>query len=146
MGQDFFSKLIATQSCGPNTLQIADEDEHGCVIAYECTCCFEEYDDEEEAMECCPRDVNVIYRCSACGSTRRNKERAKSCCASIATPARTPPMQCPICMREADSFQVAVDCCMHVHPTMTAYGRERVAKALANGIPWTEAVAANTNH
>lgn len=141
MSKDFFSKLIATQACGPN---MRFPDEGGCITAYERPVCSDEHDDEDDARECCPREPSAIYRCAICRTTHCDEEDAEGCCTSIAMHAQ--PMQCPICLQAADSFQVAVDCCMHVHPTMTAYGRERVANSLANGVSWTEAVAANTNH
>lgn len=40
----------------------------------------------------------------------------------------------------------AADCCLHTHPTMTAFGRQRVAAAVASGASWIEAVTANVQH
>jgi hypothetical protein len=144
MSQDFFSKLIATQTCGPNMRPPGEAREGGCIVMYACPTCSDEHDDEDDARECCPREPSTIYRCAICRTLHCKEEDAEGCCPSIAQHAQ--PMQCPICLQEADSFQVAVDCCMHVHPTMKAFGRERVALALASGISWIDAVSANTNH
>ena len=79
-----------------------------------------------------------FYYCAACGDDWDSEQGAQECCdweSSIQA------MQCPICLQIADDFQSAADCCLHTHPTMTAAGRERVATAVAGGVPWPDAIA-----
>ena len=83
------------------------------------------------------------HKCPACDDPWGEIQDAEACCeGSVAGQ----PMQCPICLKGAESFEDAADCCLHVHPTMTALGRQRVAQAVAGGIPWPDAVAANIHH
>lgn len=137
---DFFTRMIALSCVGPN--MAAPETEGECIILYECAGCGDEYDNELGAERCCR--PNEIYRCSVCRDKHLDEEDAIACHPRAG--AEGQPMQCPICQRAADSFEVAADCCLHTHPTMTKLGRERVAQAVTNGVPWPEAVAANLNH
>lgn len=142
MSADFFTRLINAQASGPNMHPTADQD-NGCTVTYQCPSCKEEHDDECSAEDCCPRHIDEIIRCSTCKKRYFDTDEAEECC-----PASTgnQPMWCPVCLRAADTFEIAADCCLHVHPTMTALGRQRVAQAVAGGIPWPDAVAANIHH
>lgn len=142
MSADFFTRLINSQALGPNMLTTSEQDD-GCIVTYQCPSCEEEHDDECSAEDCCPRVVEEIIRCSTCRKKHFNTDEAEECCPAS---AREQPMRCPVCLQGADSFEIAADCCLHVHPTMTALGRQRVAQAVASGTPWPDAVAANINH
>ncbi len=113
----------------------AEQDAHEAMLA--------EADDECSAEDCCPRHIEEIIRCSTCKTKYFDTDEAEECCPAS---ARNQPMRCPVCLRAADTFEIAADCCLHVHPTMTALGRQRVAHAVAGGIPWPDAVAANIHH
>lgn len=140
MSTDFFTRLIAAQTVGPNMQ--ANRKDADCITAYECNSCEEEFDDEYEAKNCCrPQE---IYRCSVCREKHEDEEDAISCHPGAGVNGQ--PMQCPICLQGAESFEDAADCCLHVHPTMTALGRQRVAAAVAAGSSWLDAVAANIHH
>lgn len=140
MQADFFTRLIATQAQGPNVSIPKDDD---CLVLYVCPSCDDEHEDEDDASECCPKHIEEIYRCSTCRKKHSDEDDATKCCPGN---ARGQPMQCPICLKGADSFEIAADCCLHVHPTITAAGRARIAAAVANGIPWPQAVATNAHH
>jgi hypothetical protein len=34
---------------------------------WECDRCGDVYDDEDDAGDCCPRDIEMVYICSVCG-------------------------------------------------------------------------------
>lgn len=141
MSADFFRRLIAVQSLGPNV--VTDDHAEGDYIAvYECNGCLSEHDAEDEARDCCaPRE---LFKCVFCRERHSAEDSAAECCASI--PMAGQPVQCMVCMKRAESFEDAAECCLPNHPTMTAWGRQRVAQAVAAGTPWPEAVQANTNH
>jgi hypothetical protein len=141
MSTDFFSRMIATQQQGPNLK--AGSSEESCLILYVCPSCDDEHEDEDDARECCPRHIYEIYRCTVCRKKHQDEDEAIACHPGH---VHAQPMQCPVCLESADSFQIAVDCCLHVHPTITAAGRARIATAVANGMPWPEAVQTNINH
>lgn len=140
MSADFFSRLIGAQVKGPNMQAPSDGK---CLTLYVCYRCDEEHEDETDAEDCCKPEVYAVYRCSVCRKRHTEEDDAESCCPAI---ANGQPMQCPVCLQGADSFEIAADCCLHVHPTLTAFGRQRVAEAVASGTPWDEALAANINH
>lgn len=137
---DFFTRLVALNCLGPN-MQASRKDAD-CITAYECSSCGEEYDDEYEAKNCCrPQE---IYRCSVCREKHDDEEDAISCHPGAGVNGQ--PMQCPICLTAAEDFEQAANCCLPLHPTMTAWGRIRTAEMVAAGTPWPEALAANANH
>lgn len=137
---DFFTRMIALNCVGPNMLTV-DKSET-CIIVYECSGCGEEHDDESDAKNCCrPQE---IFKCSVCRQRHDYEDEAASCCPGAG--ANGQPMQCPVCLKGAEDFETAVDCCLAMHPTMTAFGRQRVAEAVSTGTPWPEAVAANISH
>jgi hypothetical protein len=141
MQTDFFSRLIATQAAGPNTASTHSNDEY--LVLYVCPSCEEEHEDDDDARECCPRDIYEIYRCTVCRKKHSDDEDAIACCPAD---VHAQPMQCPVCLDAAESFEIAADCCLHVHPTVTAAGRARIAAAVSAGTPWIEALQANVNH
>lgn len=136
---DFFTRIITANCLGPNMGNATAEDD--CIVAYECAGCGEEHDDEDEAKDCCR--PHEILRCAICRERHKNEDEACACCANS---ERGQPMQCPVCLSGADSFEDAADCCLHTHPTMTAFGRQRVAAAVVSGTSWIEAVTANVQH
>jgi len=142
MSADFFTRLINAHASGPNMHPTVDQD-NGCTVTYQCPSCEEEHDDECSADDCCPRHIEEIIRCSTCKKKYFDTDEAEECCPAS---ARNQPMRCPVCLLAADTFEIAADCCLHVHPTMTALGRQRVGQAVAGGIPWPDAVAANIHH
>ncbi len=87
--------------------------------------------------------ASLAYTCLDCGECWSTAEDAEECCGCS---DHGHGMLCPICLRPADSFELAADCCLHTHPTMTAAGRELVAQAVASGTPWADAIAAHANH
>lgn len=143
---DFFTRLVALNAVGPNNLRPPSSEGNGGVsMVYECPRCYATHDFESSAVECCPPSQK--WRCDSCQEVHYDEDEAENCCPELVSPAITyQPMQCPICMREADSFEVAADCCLHTHPTMTALGRWRVAELVESGTPWAEAIAQNINH
>jgi rubrerythrin len=140
-GADYFTRLAAINSVGPNVFRGSGEKIELVFICGRCNC---EHDNEDDANDCCPPDVRERYKCPICRTNYRKEPEAEACCPGSTSIG--PPMQCPICLQRAESFSDAADCCLHTHPTMTAVGRARAAEAVEAGTPWTEAIAANTNH
>lgn len=136
----FFTRLAALNTLSPNAITSAAEDE--VTEVWVCSMCDSEHDDEHDAQECCPPDVYQRYRCAICRKLHRSEDIASSCCPAA---GKAQPMQCPICMRSADSFQIAADCHLHTHPTMTAWGRSKVADAVEAGTPWADAITAHAD-
>ena len=136
---DFFSRLIQTQSLGPNMAPTKAQEEPDRI--YICNACSEEHEDSESAYTCCPPDI--LYRCNVCRKKYSDEDDAMDCHPKQSVGQ---PMRCPICLQDAESYEEAADCCLHTHPTMTAAGRQRVAQAVENGTPWPDAVAANLHH
>lgn len=137
---DFFTRVIAANCVGPN-MKPSGGDDKGCIVLYECPLCEEKHDDSWEAQRCCR--PNEIFRCAVCREDYEEEDEATACCPGVRTGQ---PMQCPVCCKAAETFEIAADCCLHTHPTMTALGRERVAKAVEKGTPWNVAVAENVQH
>ena len=143
---DFFTRLVALNAVGPNNLQPPSPEGNDVVsMVYECPSCYATHDFESAAVECCPPSQK--WRCNSCLQVHFDEDEAKNCCPELVSLAGAyQPMQCPICMRGAESFEIAADCCLHTHPTMTALGRWRVAELVKFGTPWAEAIAQNLNH
>lgn len=143
---DFFTRLVALNAVGPNNLKPSKADSPGAVsMVYECQSCYQKHEFEDLAAECCPPVQK--WKCEVCQTVHHDEDEAEDCCPELASPAGAyQPMQCPICMREAESFEIAADCCLHTHPTMTAIGRQRVAELVERGTPWAEAIAQNVHH
>lgn len=137
---DFFTRMITVNSLGPNMVPGTSID--GPKKVYICGRCYETHDDEADAEECCPPQVLEEWECPTCQKSHVKLANAESCCGC----ARGQPMQCPICLQMAESYEIAADCCLHTHPTMTLRGRQRVAEAVEKGTPWLDAVQANINH
>lgn len=138
MQGDFFTRLVTLNSLGPN----ANQKEPGEVfIRYECGGCDEIYDRESDAKQCCP--PNKVWQCSVCRKVHNIEYAANACCPGIVSGQ---PMHCPICQKHADRFQVATDCCLHTHPTITAFGRWRISEMVKTGTPWSDAIAHNISH
>lgn len=136
---DYFTRMIALNAAGPNIAHVDDDVQE----VFVCESCGETHDDEDSAHECCPVRVLPRFRCGACRAVHRNKAKAEGCCSGSST---RQPMQCPVCLQRADSFEIAADCCLHTHPTMTAFGRSRVAKLVEAGMPWSDAIASEQVH
>lgn len=143
---DFFTRLVALNAVGPNKLRPSTADCTDAVsMVYECASCYATHDFEAAAEECCPPSQK--WRCNSCQKVHFDEDEAENCCPELVSAAPVyQPMQCPVCMREADSFEIAADCCLHTHPTMTALGRWRVAELVQSGTPWADAIAQNVNH
>ncbi|CAN7340785.1 hypothetical protein LJR074_001936 [Acidovorax sp. LjRoot74] len=143
---DFFTRLVALNAVGPNKIQPSTPGGSGAVSkAYECQGCYATHDFEDDAAECCPPLEK--WKCGACNQVHFDEDDAESCCPELVSAASDyQPMQCPVCMRGAESFEIAADCCLHTHPTMTALGRWRVAELVESGTPWADAIAQNVNH
>ncbi len=136
----YFTRLARLNANGPNMLPTSDE---AAEAVWVCSMCDEEHADEGAARECCQPDVYERFRCCICRTLHRTEDAAADCHPQV---GKHQPMQCPICLAGAESFQEAADCCLHTHPTMTATGRERVAASVANGTTWPDAIAANEFH
>jgi hypothetical protein len=142
---DFFTRLVALNAVGPNVLDPGGA--HGdseVTQRWVCGNCEADYSDKYDAQACCPPDVFQQYKCPRCDALYDVKDEAASCCSPFGIKGQ--PMQCPVCMIGADSFEIAADCCLHTHPTMTALGRRRVAELVESGVTWAEAIAQNVNH
>lgn len=53
-----------------------------CVIRYVCPVCDEEYDDKEDASECCAGDSDPLdeWLCPVCGAQAEDAQAAVDCC------------------------------------------------------------------
>ncbi len=123
-----------------------EEKEAGCTKWYVCPVCEDRHKTEHRAEECCPRTVECYYECNRCEAEHDTASEAEACCGNTTPGASIQPKQCPVCLLKADTYAIAADCCLHVHPSLTAYGRQRIAAAVASGTPWDQALAANINH
>lgn len=134
----YFTQIAALNALSPH----ADTSPPGEEVAevFVCSMCDAEHDDEQDAEDCCPPEVYRRYRCGVCRKLHRSEEGAEDCHPSAGRPQ---PMQCPVCMQSAETFQIAADCHLHTHPTMTAWGRTKVADAVEAGTPWADAIAAH---
>lgn len=130
---DFFSRQLALNALGPNQLQPGDPGEP----LWLCSRCGACHDEDITAWVCCRGRTAKRYLCSNCRAPHHEPFEAQHCCECVGVPQ---PMQCPICMREGESFQDAADCCLHTHPGLTALARERVARSVAQGMPWAHAI------
>jgi hypothetical protein len=92
---------------------------HVYVTRYECPQCYEQYDDEGEAAECCAGDSNEGGEENAC---------------------------CPVCGSDCLEPTAAASCCLWKDLDQPA--RERIAAAVyaSPGKSWPEAIAAITGH
>ena len=136
---DFFTRIITTNVLGPNMVTSSNGGDF--IVAYECGSCGEEHDDEDDASSCCP--PKEIFRCAVCRKRHSSEESAVDCHPGA---EHAQPMQCPVCLKRAETFEDAADCCLPSHPTMTSFGRQRVAEAVASGTSWIDAVLANLTH
>lgn len=52
------------------------------VEGYQCPDCEEVHDTEEDAQNCCPRDVEKVFlwECVECGEKHEDREDAYNCC------------------------------------------------------------------
>lgn len=138
---DFFTRLVALNAVGPNVLDRGGAHSDSEVTKrWVCGGCEADHSSRFDAEECCRPEVYTQYKCPGCDELYDTEPEAKTCCGNGR------PMQCPVCMREAESFEIAADCCLHTHPTMTALGRWRVAELVEAGMPWAEAIEQNVNH
>lgn len=142
---EFFTRLVALNAIGPNILEAGSTYSDGDVEQrWVCGGCEADHSSRFDAEECCRPEVYTQYKCPGCEELHDNEQDAESCCGGVGVHGQ--PMQCPICMRGAESFEIAADCCLHTHPTMTAIGRQRVAELVERGTPWAEAIAQNVHH
>lgn len=47
---------------------------------WECQNCYDLHDSEDEAIECCPPEVQEVFICPKCGETNRTEDEAIECC------------------------------------------------------------------
>ena len=52
------------------------------IKGFQCNTCGQIYEEEDEAEDCCPNDVNKIdgWKCGECDEIYEDKEEAKECC------------------------------------------------------------------
>lgn len=139
---DFFTRLVAVNAAGPNVN--AGTPEGSLEHRWICGNCDADHASRDNAVNCCPPDVYRMWKCPSCDELHQEKGQAKACCDGVGDNGQ--PLQCPVCMRMAESFEHAADCCLHTHPNMTAFDRQRVAQAVEGGMPWAEAIARNVHH
>ncbi len=137
---DFFTRLATLNTAGPNVdTGPGTEPEE----VWVCSHCDTAHDDEDDARDCCRPDVYSRYRCTVCRAVHRREEEASACCPGV---AHGQPTQCPICLQGWDSYRDAADCHLHIHPSMTAGGRQRVAEDVERGMPWADAIRVHACH
>lgn len=132
---EFFTRLIANNSIGPNLQQSDDGDVE---MVYICGTCDEAHSQRYSAESCCPVEVYEEWRCGTCMELHGEKEDAIACCIPGSMP-----MRCPVCMKLAESYQDAADCCLFLHPSIAPDARERIADAVKSGVSWADAIKAN---
>lgn len=135
---DFFTRLVEQNTLGPN---MPAETTSEIEAIYECAACGEEHADEWDAQRCCR--PAVYFKCPACAEKCDDEDEARECCGSSSD---LPPRVCPICLSWAGTYQDAADCCLHTHPSMTGYGRQRVAEDVERGMPWADAIRVHACH
>lgn len=47
---------------------------------YKCSQCGDLHDDENDALECCPKDIWAVYVCPRCDKEHHDEEAAIDCC------------------------------------------------------------------
>ena len=52
------------------------------VDVYVCPECYQEHEDEQDAIDCCPPDIicEVRFKCSECGELCETEQEAEECC------------------------------------------------------------------
>lgn len=135
---DFFTRLVEQNTLGPNMIREASAEVE---TIYECAACGDEHGDEWDAQRCCRPPV--YFKCPACDERYDTKDDARDCCGAS---GECQPRVCPVCVRPADTYRDAADCCLHTHPSMTGYGRQRVAEDVERGTPWADAIRAHASH
>lgn len=139
---DFFTRLVAVNAVGPN---VNAGTHHGDIVRrWVCGNCDSAHDTESAAEGCCPPEVYRMWQCPSCDDLHEQRGEAQACCNGVGSNGQ--PLQCPVCMQMANTFEQAADCCLHTHPNLTAYDRQRVAQAVEGGMPWAEAIARNVHH
>ena len=74
-----FLGLIATERTPP--AESAGKGRAVAVCRYECSACGTEYDDEDEAEECCDsQDVEDYHGCPVCAGRSESTRDASDCC------------------------------------------------------------------
>lgn len=48
--------------------------------AYRCNECGSVYDEEDEALDCCPPTISTVYACDVCDTVYDTEEQAETCC------------------------------------------------------------------
>lgn len=81
---------------------------------WRCHECFELHDNEDEARECCPIQIDEGWQCSKCGEFHFEKHFAEQCCHEEYT--------CPACQSCFDTQEAAEECCGY--PLMRATPHE----------------------
>lgn len=147
---DYFTRLVALNEVGPNMGQLDkdddddDGDQSSNVVWYECRGCLMEYDNDDEATECCP--PREVFRCSVCDKKHDKKEEAKDCCPKPTAATGCAPMRCPICLQHAESYEEAADCCLHTNPALVWDWRDRIVASLNSGASWSESLQSVVKH
>ena len=132
---DFFSKLVGLNSLnGSLEINLA----YSLDRTYICEECEQPYDSSFEADICCDYSgwgFRIEYECPGCSQSYSSEEDAVRCCEQ----ASQAPC-CPVCLRLRENFAEAAECCLPMHPTLTAINREEIARAVASGQTWLQAL------
>lgn len=135
-GFDFFSRMIVLNAVGPN-LADGEDAVSNITATFECGDCGSLNTYHVDAAQCCHSTVRTKYLCPTCGVDCDNRKQALSCCWVRGANRASP--QCPVCLKNAESFSTAAHCCLHTHPKMTEVIRENIAISVTNGASWIEA-------
>jgi predicted RNA-binding Zn-ribbon protein involved in translation (DUF1610 family) len=111
---------------------------------YVCPSCEKTHTSEEDAEQCCPRDIDRIWVDDATGKEYSSAgELAMAITAGkagrVSGPASVPSHVCPVCGKASTSPHEAVECCLW--KDLAAPARWALATALENGSTWTEELA-----
>lgn len=135
---DYFSRLIAQNEAGPNMPAIKS----GVDSVWFCESCKKDHSSCRGAQECCNSyDPKLEHICLGCEKSHASADDAAKCCLNVIAP-----LICPVCMSRTDSYEEAIDCCLHMHPNLSKTVTDRLLIDVKNGKSWSEALSANVHH
>lgn len=134
---DHFTRLIARNSAAGHLTPASGESPR---MVFICDVCGMSHNTLDDAEHCCPNPTSEAYVCGVCNEEHDTAHEAMACCGNGSD------LRCPVCLKYAESYEDAADCCLHLHPGLTHAARQLIAQDVESGDTWVDAVKRHETH
>ena len=84
-------------------------------VMWECSCCNDLHDDEDDALDCCRPSANEVFLCPVCDEAHDSMKEAQECLVRHSPIIGSAAESCPCCWRPAETAQSMIEIAVAGH-------------------------------